>query len=73
MCFICLRLLNLFFPSSKHAMHVAFDSCWRNSGAVCLSEDLSPLFLGRSDLFLEAEEVKGNSKKVDKKRNSLHN
>ena len=34
-------------------MHVAFDNCRRNSGAVCLSEDFFPIFLGRSDLLLE--------------------
>lgn len=73
MYFICLRSLSLLLPCSKHAVHVAFNNCCRNSGAVCLSEDLSALFLGRSDLLLEAEEVKGNSKKVDKKWNSLLN
>jgi len=47
-------------------MHVAFDNCWRNSGAVCLSEDLFPLLLGRFNLLLEAEEVKSNGKETGK-------
>lgn len=54
-------------------MHVAFDNCWRNSGAVRISEDLFPILLGRSDLLFEAEEVKSNAKETGEQWNSLHN
>lgn len=54
-------------------MHVAFNSYWRNTGTVCLSEDFFSIFLGGSCLLLEAEEVKINDKETGKKWNSLHN
>lgn len=46
-------------PRPRHATYTAFKNGWRNSGAVCCSEDM---FLGRSDLLLEAEEAKSNDR-----------